>query len=109
MTIPAVTENPQSLIIPFLYLSSGYISLLMGYWFTSDTKFFYETMKGTDKLILTFIIGTFSLLTARGFFGTSSELNYQTLPSFVIFLSLLSVLLGFLIAIIRRISSRNKN
>lgn len=57
----------QSLALPFLYISLSYFSLLLGYVLAGQKSDFFS-MKGTDKLILTFSTGAFSVLIIDQFF-----------------------------------------
>lgn len=57
----AQVGNIESILVTFMYLTSGYVALMLSYWITQDLDRFFE-INGTDKIILTFIVGSFSVI-----------------------------------------------
>lgn len=84
MSFPYLTDI-GSVLVPFLYLTAGYLSLLLGFEWAGRMDTFVS-LKGADKIMLTFIIGVFWLLVLISGFGTPSTL---TASNFAFFLPVL--------------------
>lgn len=74
MALPYI-ESINSLILPALYLGSGYLSILLGYAISRDTDIFFKEIQGTDKIMLTFLIGAFSVLISTSIPGIPATVN----------------------------------
>ncbi|MDY6788437.1 MAG: hypothetical protein SVV03_00585 [Candidatus Nanohaloarchaea archaeon] len=84
MPIPEFYTEPQTVLFPLLYLGAGYASLLIGSVIARKTDYFLTEITGTDKVILTFLIGAFSLINVFMLFG--SPVSAITLENFFLFL-----------------------
>jgi hypothetical protein len=91
----AVTiSSLEKMIFPFLYLSSGYLALLVGYWGEKDG---FMELRGTDVVILTFVVGSFELLSVVFYMGIPKEFTGFTFAVYTAILAVLTLLMGLLI------------
>lgn len=96
---PVIT-NIQNIVFPFLYLSSGYLALLIGYW--NDFEKF-RALRGTDIVILTFIIGSFELLSIAFYIGIPDQFTGAVFGVYLAILLIFTFLSGLVIKTLRKI------
>lgn len=74
-----VLTNYSSLILTFLAVGLGYISILLGYILAGKTKDFFsgEKLKPIDKMTLSFIIGAFAFIVLT----STYNIQFETIES----------------------------
>jgi hypothetical protein len=77
--MPFGLQNFDSIILPLIYTSIGYISISMAFLIDERYNEFLKNYGSADKTILSFIIGGFSLLVIR-FAPVSIEFSVSNLP-----------------------------
>lgn len=96
MPIPLKIQSVKSLLLPVLYIGSGYLALLIGYWRAGKTENFLD-LKGTDTLVLTFLLGSFILLSVTITLPTPDTITLGTFPIFLSWSLMLSLITGTIV------------
>ena len=96
-----VTGSFQTVLLSFLYLGTGYLSLLIAYRFSGDLESFYQSVSGTDKILQTFLIGSFSLILVTQVLGGPGQINLQNFPVAIVYLLGVIISNSFIIYLIR--------
>jgi hypothetical protein len=100
----AVTiSNLQNIIFPFMYLFSGYLALIVGFW--NEKEEFME-LRGTDVVILTFVIGSFELLSLVFYVGIPEKFTATLFTFYLGILAGITLIVGILIKAVRKAVSK---
>lgn len=82
-----ILSSYLSLVLTFLAIGLGYISILLGYALAGKTKDFFEgeKLKSTDKMTLSFIIGALSFIVLTSTFNIGMESLERSIINILIY------------------------
>ncbi|MBW6462083.1 MAG: hypothetical protein K0B07_03500 [DPANN group archaeon] len=96
----------NSLVLTLIVIGIGYVSLFLGYRISSKQKDFLKetTIKSTDKVIISFLIGSFSYMVLLSTFSTElaisdTSFNFDTLIKLLLFILILIAIFSYLISL----------
>lgn len=98
MEFPLISDV-GTLVLSFIVLLIGYSSLLAGYILSGKQKEFLteKEIKATDKITISFIIGSFSYILLQTIAG---ELNVETIMSYLLYIVILIMIFSLTISIL---------
>ncbi|NOQ55771.1 MAG: hypothetical protein GQ477_03105 [Nanohaloarchaea archaeon] len=101
-----IISSINSLVLTFIIIGFGYLSILLGYYLSKkQDDFFSGKLTAIDKTTLSFIIGSFSFLSLLFLFNFKIEI-IDNFIEIILYQSLLSLIFAMFIAFILKDSKK---